>query len=139
MSRTTFGFSTMPIKQCPITFCSYHNLSDPIPLPEGIAEDLKNIDFFTLQKPVFEYNISPDVLSLLTGMCKAVYGSDLVAVHQLALKSGRVSFFSYVLNSQLSRSERGMCVAAHWVPENDLDTISTCSARPRKIFLAKIS
>ena len=115
----------------PITYSTYHELSNPIGM-HHVADGLRLAsNIFHLQKPMYEFVIGADILPILADMYSAVFSNAgcLVTVHQLAVQSNKVSFFNHIINSKLCKSERGTCISTYWVPEDGSNSICTCTSR----------
>ena len=96
----------------PITYSTYHELSNPIGM-HHVADGLRLAsNIFHLQKPMYEFVIGADILPILADMYSAVFSNAgcLVTVHQLAVRSNKVSLFNHIINSKLCKIERGTCI-----------------------------
>ena len=95
-----------------ITYSTYHELSNPMGM-HHVADVLRLAsNIFHLQKPLYEFVIGADILPMLADMYRAVFSDAgcLVTVHQLTVRSNKVSFFNRIINSKLCKSERGTCI-----------------------------
>ena len=114
----------------PVTFCLFHELSNPVSSTHRLADCLNQSNIFVLQKPLYEYIITSDIYPVIKSMYTAIYGDQLGTTHQAAIKSSKVSFYNCILFSKLCKSERGTCISAYWVPDDGTNSINTCPRRP---------